>query len=50
MKLLWLSRTRCGLDMLRKYGELLHRRYPLKPKVAVYKINAWRAILHVSEA
>ena len=42
--------TRCGWIKITKFGEMLHERFPLKQKEAVYKRNVWPAILYGSEA
>ena len=43
------ARTRCGWVKYMQCGELLYgRRFPLKPKEAVYKNNVRQAILYGS--
>ena len=45
------ARTRCGWVKSRECGELLcGRRFPQKPKGAVYENYVWPAILYGSEA
>ena len=44
------ARTKCGWLMFRECSELLHGRFRLKLKGAVYRSYVWPAIRHRSEA